>query len=125
MFFDQHGYSEALAGAHHLQALDLKLPFLPSLNKMLRMFGSLDHLTRLHTISVTVSQQTDQADWQELDRLLGVLSDLPALAEVNIFSGSEWDKPHPESLLRAWMPTLAGRDVLRVHNVVPDFSIKT
>jgi hypothetical protein len=90
---------------------------------VLRIFGSLGHLTRLQTISVTVSQKTDQDDWQELDRLLGVLGDLPALAEVNIFSGSEWDKPHPESLLRAWMPTLAGQDVLRIHDVVPDFSV--
>ncbi|KAJ6558090.1 hypothetical protein B0H19DRAFT_1261644 [Mycena capillaripes] len=108
---------DALADAHDLQALDLQLPFLPSLNRLLRRLGSLGHLMCLRTVSVTVSQKTQPAEWQALDELLDAA---PALAEVNIYSGSRWgwdpDEPQPE-----WMPALAGRDVLRIHH----FSSKT
>ncbi|KAJ6487619.1 hypothetical protein C8R45DRAFT_1213692 [Mycena sanguinolenta] len=105
--------ADALSAAHNLQTLDLKVPFLSTLNKMLRKLGNLSQLTRLRSISVTVSQRTLQADWAELDGLLGV-DDLPALKEVNVFSGSQFEEPHPEALLRTWMPTLTGRNVLRI-----------
>ncbi|KAF8169856.1 hypothetical protein K438DRAFT_1982984 [Mycena galopus ATCC 62051] len=105
----------ALTGAHNLQTLDLKVPFLPTLNRMLRILGSFSQLMCLHTILVRVSQNSRQADWEQLDELLGVAGDLPALGEVHVFSGSQFDDPHPEDILRAWMPMLAGRDVLRIH----------
>ncbi|KAF7351450.1 hypothetical protein MSAN_01577100 [Mycena sanguinolenta] len=107
--------ADALSAAHNLQTLDLKVPFLSTLNKMLRMLGTLSQLTRLRSISVMVSQRTLQADWEELDGLLGVVGDLPALEEVNVFSGSQFEEPHPEALLRTWMPALTGRNVLRIH----------
>jgi hypothetical protein len=88
---------------------------LSSLIRIARILGPFGHLARLRTISVAVSQKTHQADWTVLDDLLSVVGDLPALREVNIFSGSQFEVPDPEPLLRAWMPTLAGRDVLRVH----------
>ncbi|KAJ7448034.1 hypothetical protein FB451DRAFT_1289628 [Mycena latifolia] len=111
--------ADALAGAHGLQSLDLKVPFLPSLSKLVRFFGSLDHLVRLRTVCVTVSQKTYPTEWQELDGLLG---ELPALGDVNVYSGSQWTpgEPHEEALMRAWMPVLAGRDVLRIHDCAPE-----
>ncbi|KAJ7443871.1 hypothetical protein FB451DRAFT_1295263 [Mycena latifolia] len=110
---------DAFAGAYGLQSLDLKVPFLPSLSKMVQLFGSFDHLVRLRTVCVTVSQKTYPTEWQELDGLLG---ELPALGDVNVYSGSQWTpgEPHEEALMRAWMPVLAGRDVLRIHDCAPD-----
>ncbi|KAJ7185930.1 hypothetical protein C8R46DRAFT_1343098 [Mycena filopes] len=105
---------DALAEAHGLETLDIRVPFLTSLTKMLRLFGTLDHLTRLATIVVSVSQKTVAEDWAELDACVG---ELPGLREVKVYSGSEFNpaEPHAEALLREWMPQLAGRGVLRVH----------
>ncbi|KAJ7099911.1 hypothetical protein B0H15DRAFT_796652 [Mycena belliarum] len=105
----------ALAGAHLLRSLDLQLPFLQTLNKLVHLFGSLVHLALLQTVNITVSQKTypGPAEWLELDRLLG---ELPALRDVHVYSG----EPHEEALLRSWMPVLAGRDVLRIRPSVPD-----
>jgi hypothetical protein len=111
--------ADALAGAYGLKSLDLKVPFLPSLSKMVRLFGSLEHLMQLRWVCITVSQKTYLAEWSELDGLLG---ELPALDEVHVYSGSQWTpgEPHQEALLKAWMPVLAGRDVLRIHNCAPE-----
>ncbi|KAJ6583060.1 hypothetical protein DFH09DRAFT_1360328 [Mycena vulgaris] len=119
MFLDETVEADALAGAHCLQSLDLKVPFLPSLSKMVRIFGSLDHLTSLRTVSVSVSQKTHQAEWRELD---GLLSELPALTDVHVYSASHWTPMewHPEPPARTWMPVLARRDVLRIHGVAPE-----
>ncbi|KAJ7448036.1 hypothetical protein FB451DRAFT_1289642 [Mycena latifolia] len=106
--------ADALAGAHYLQSLDFTVPSLPSLTKMLRLFGSLEQLSRLRTLCLTVSRKTYPTEWQELDALLGVL---PALGDVHVYSGAEWTpgEPHEEALMRTWMPVLAGRNVLRIH----------
>ncbi|KAJ7185925.1 hypothetical protein C8R46DRAFT_388499 [Mycena filopes] len=115
---------DALAEAHGLETLDIRVPFLASLTKILRLLGplSLDHLTRLRTILVSVSQKTLADKWAELDACVGAL---PGLREVRVYSGSEYNpaEPHAEGLLRAWMPRLAGRGVLRVHaqDDTPDF----
>ncbi|KAJ7099914.1 hypothetical protein B0H15DRAFT_818045 [Mycena belliarum] len=103
----------ALARAHLLRSLDLQLPFLHALTTLLRLLGSLAHLARLRTVTVTVSQKTCAAEWRELDRLVGAL---PALRDVRVWPGA----PHGEAVLRAWMPGLAGRGVLRIHASVPD-----
>ncbi|KAJ6557840.1 hypothetical protein B0H19DRAFT_1290995, partial [Mycena capillaripes] len=121
MFLNRAIDPEALADAHDLEELDLNMPFLTSLNRVLRMFGSLVHLTRLRTISVTVSQ-TSEGEWQALDGLLGAEGDLPALEKVNIYLVDE--NPHPGPLLRKWMPALTGRGVLHIHNFSLEFSLQ-
>ncbi|KAJ6583062.1 hypothetical protein DFH09DRAFT_1309300 [Mycena vulgaris] len=93
--------ADALAGAHGLRSLDLKLSSLPSLNKMVCIFGSLDHLTRLRAVRVSVSGKTRQAKWPELDELLGKL---PAPADVHLYSQWTSDEPHPQPPVRTWMP---------------------
>ncbi|KAJ7083241.1 hypothetical protein C8R44DRAFT_862485 [Mycena epipterygia] len=124
VFLDETVDPDTLAGADHLQSLDLSMPFLTSLCKMVRIFGSLAHLTRLETISVAVSQKTGPVEWKELDELLGVPGDLPALAKVNVFSHSQWnlEEPHSEALLKAWMPALAGRNLEFVTQLSADSS---
>ncbi|KAJ7430514.1 hypothetical protein B0H11DRAFT_2135309 [Mycena galericulata] len=104
-----------LAGAHRLRSLDLRVPYLSSLNKMVQLFGVSD-LTSLQTISVKVSQRTNSGEWQSLDGLLGLLGDLPALRLMHVYSAV----PHPEDFLRNWMPALSERDVLRIHDSPPD-----
>ncbi|KAJ7130809.1 hypothetical protein C8R43DRAFT_1025067 [Mycena crocata] len=113
---------DALAGAYGLQFLNLKMPFLPSLSKMIRRFGDLGHLTHLQAITITVSQKALHAEWEELDGLLGVLGELPSLADVSVYSRSPYshEDPYPEALLRKWMPRLAGRGVLRIHDSFPE-----
>jgi hypothetical protein len=103
----------ALTGVHGLQALDLQLPSLASLNRVLRRLGYLGDLMRLSTVTITVSDKTQPAEWQALDALL---DSAPALAEVTIYSGSRWIPDEPEP---AWLPMLASRDVLRIHQWKP------
>jgi hypothetical protein len=57
-------------------------------------------------------------EWSELDGLLGKL---PALGELHVYSGSQMapKEPYEEELLKAWMPVLAGRNVLRIHDNKP------
>ncbi|KAJ6478824.1 hypothetical protein C8R47DRAFT_1219368 [Mycena vitilis] len=120
-FIDQLIDQDALAGTHDLQAIGLKVPFLSSLNRIIRTCGGFGHLTRLRTISVTVSEKGPLDQWQALDALLGVPDILPALSEVNVYSDNE--EPHPELLLQTSMPALAARGVLRIHGFSPDFSL--
>ncbi|KAJ7060861.1 hypothetical protein C8F01DRAFT_1369727 [Mycena amicta] len=114
MFLNDNVSADALAGASQLLTLDLKLPFLPSLSRMVRRFGSLEHLVQLHTVIVSVSQKTVPAEWTELDDQLGVLGG--ELKEVRIHSGSQWnnEEPHSDERMQTWMPVLAGRGVLRL-----------
>jgi hypothetical protein len=114
---------ETLAGANRLQSLDLRMPLLHSVNTVLRLFGNLEHLVCLRTVQVCVSRwsdtNSDQAEWSALE---GLVSVLPALAELHVYSGDrmeDWE-PYEERLLKVWMPVLAGRDVLRVHGWPPD-----
>ncbi|KAJ6470642.1 hypothetical protein C8R47DRAFT_1148807 [Mycena vitilis] len=81
---------------------------LPELNVLHRKLGHLRQVNNLRTVSVEASQPISPAGWQELDTLL---DDAPALAEVNVYSGSEGhpDEPRPE-----FMPALAARGVLRI-----------
>ncbi|KAJ7665884.1 hypothetical protein DFH06DRAFT_261982 [Mycena polygramma] len=102
-FIDQLIDQDALAGTYDLETLGLKVPFLSSLNKIIR------------------SEQGPLNHWKALDALLGVPGTLPALSEVNIYSDN--DERHPELLLRASMPALTARGVLRIHGFSPDFSL--
>ncbi|KAF7288182.1 hypothetical protein HMN09_01417600 [Mycena chlorophos] len=105
----------ALAEASKLLVLDLYLPFLPSLKRMLHRLGTLSGLSHLHTVIISVSQKTGVAEWTELDQLLGVVGgDLPALKQVRIYSGSKYDQPHPKEVMHEAMPVLSSRGVLRL-----------
>ncbi|KAJ6538837.1 hypothetical protein DFH09DRAFT_1176365 [Mycena vulgaris] len=105
--------ADGLARAHQLQSLDFGVDSLSTLNKMLRLFGSLESLTRLQTVRVNVSQKVNPPEWRVLDGLLGAL---PALVEAHVYASSLWrGEPDAEALLRQWMPVLAARNVLRIH----------
>ncbi|KAK7044962.1 hypothetical protein R3P38DRAFT_2881915 [Favolaschia claudopus] len=115
LFLEETLDSGALPQAQKLQVLELKVPFLASLTKTLRILGDFGHLATLRTISVTVSQKTSQAEWKELDELIGN-GVLLALKDVDVFTGSPFYPPLSEEQLREWMPMVAGRNVLRVHS---------
>ncbi|KAJ6583036.1 hypothetical protein DFH09DRAFT_1360314 [Mycena vulgaris] len=106
---------DALAGALQLQSLEFITPSLSSISRMVRIFGPLDHLASLRTLCITVSAKTHAVGWRDLDKLLG---ELPALAELHVYSRSPGE-PHPEPILQRWMPLLAPRGVLRLHDSVP------
>ncbi|KAJ6470643.1 hypothetical protein C8R47DRAFT_1148808 [Mycena vitilis] len=103
--------ANALANMHTLQTLELLVMSLPELNVLLRKLGRLRQLNTLRTVSVNISQETEPAGWQELDTLL---NDAPALAEVNVYSGSEG---HPYEPPLELMPALAARGVLRIRGI--------
>ncbi|KAJ7640813.1 hypothetical protein DFH06DRAFT_1052520 [Mycena polygramma] len=107
-FIDQ----DALTAAHGLRALELVMLSLPQLATTLRRLRPRQH-TSLRTVSVQVSLATQPAEWQVLDALL---DEVPALAEVYVYSRSpeDFDKPQPE-----WMPSLAARGVLRINDTAP------
>ncbi|KAJ6538821.1 hypothetical protein DFH09DRAFT_1176325 [Mycena vulgaris] len=107
------GTVDADALARQLQSLHLEMvsPFV--LNTILRFFGRLDHLMRLKTVRVRVSEREDPVSLRTLD---GLLDGLPALAEAHVYASSQWKgEPDAEALLRSWMPVLAARGVLRIH----------
>jgi hypothetical protein len=104
---------------HRLESLDLEAPTLRVLNTIILRFGSLAHLTRLRKVCVTMNNETDlseskQTVWNELDAMLSVL---PALAEVHLYSGPSWsdEPPYEHPLLREWMPVLSRRGVLHIY----------
>ena len=109
----------ALSGTHRLESLDLQIPTLRDLNTVIFRFGNLAHLTHLRKVCVSTTEETDlgeseQTAWNELDAMLSVL---PALAEVHVYSGPSWsdEPPYEHPLLREWMPVLARRGVLHIY----------
>ncbi|KAJ7050412.1 hypothetical protein C8F01DRAFT_1345308 [Mycena amicta] len=112
-FLENNAPADVFTGAAQLLTLDIQVPLLVYLIPIVRNFGSLRHLVRLHTVAITVTQKATLAEWTELDLLLG--GDLPALKEVCIHTGSDFHlDPHSEELIRSCMPVLVGKGVLRI-----------
>ncbi|KAJ7057249.1 hypothetical protein C8F01DRAFT_1233654 [Mycena amicta] len=112
-FLENNAPADVFTGAAQLLTLDIQLPLLVYLIPVVRNFGSLRHLVRLHTVAITVTQKATLAEWTELDLLLG--GDLPALKVVCIHTGSDFHlDPHSEELIRSCMPVLVGKGVLRI-----------
>ncbi|KAJ7056901.1 hypothetical protein C8F01DRAFT_1372230 [Mycena amicta] len=104
---------DVFTGAAQLRVLDLQVPLLVDLIPVVRNFGSLRHLVKLHTVVIAVIQKAAPAEWTALDLLLG--RDLQTLKEVRIRPGSDLHlNPHPHELVRSWMPILAEKGVLRI-----------
>ncbi|KAJ7052763.1 hypothetical protein C8F01DRAFT_1372233 [Mycena amicta] len=105
---------DVFTGAAQLRVLDLQVPLLADLIPVVRNFGSLRHLVKLHTVVIALVQKAAPAEWTALDLLLG-RDDLPALKEVYIRPGSDIHlNPHSHELVRSWMPILAEKGVLRI-----------